>query len=245
MSYRCVIVEDEEPARTLLVRYLSEIPDIDVVGQFANGFEGLCGIQELLPDILFLDVQLPRLSGFELLELLPDPPVVVFTTAYDQYAVRAFESSAADYLLKPYSQQRLLQAVDRALARIREPGGLRDVEPSRIAPKEILDRVVVRTGNKIRILPVGDILYLEAQDDYVMLYLRDEKHLKERTMRYFEEHLPPDQFVRTHRSWIVQVGAIDQIELYDRENYILKGRDGRQIPVSRSGYQRLKEVLKF
>lgn len=245
MSYRCVIVEDEEPARTLLVRYLSEIPNIDVVGQFANGFEGLCGIQELLPDILFLDVQLPRLSGFEMLELLPDPPVVVFITAYDQYAVQAFESSAADYLLKPYSQQRLLQAVDRALARIREPGGLRDVEPASIAPKEILDRVVVRTGSKIRIIPVGEILYLEAQDDYVMLHLRDEKHLKERTMRYFEEHLPPDQFVRTHRSWIVQVGAIDQIELYDRENYILKGRDGRQIPVSRSGYQRLKEVLKF
>ena len=245
MSYRCVIVEDEEPARTLLVRYLSEIPDIAVVGQFANGFEGLRGIQELQPDILFLDVQLPRLSGFELLELLPDPPVVVFTTAYDQYAVRAFESSAADYLLKPYSQQRLRQAVDRALARIREPGGPVDSDPASIAPKEILDRVVVRNGNKIQIIPIGEILYLEAQDDYVMLHLKDERHLKERTMRYFEEHLPPDQFVRTHRSWIVQVGVIDQIELYDRENYILKGRDGRQIPVSRSGYQRLKEVLKF
>lgn len=245
MSYRCVIVEDEEPARTLLVRYLSEIPDIAVVGQFANGFEGLRGIQELQPDVLFLDVQLPRLSGFELLELLPDPPVVVFTTAYDQYAVRAFESSAADYLLKPYSQQRLRQAVDRALARIREPGGPVDSDPASIAPKEILDRVVVRNGNKIQIIPIGEILYLEAQDDYVMLHLKDERHLKERTMRYFEEHLPPDQFVRTHRSWIVQVGIIDQIELYDRENYILKGRDGRQIPVSRSGYQRLKEVLKF
>jgi two-component system, LytTR family, response regulator len=245
MAIRAIIIDDEEPARAILLRYLEDFPEVEVAGQYSNGFDGLRAIQEIRPELVFLDVQMPKLSGFELLELLPDPPAVIFTTAYDQYAVKAFERNAIDYLLKPFSRERFALAVERAFTQ-RQTGDVAPRPPAaEIPPAETLDRVVVKTGSKIRILPVDEIRYLEAQDDYVMLYLENEKHLKEKTMRYFEEHLPSGQFIRIHRSYIVNVAAIDQIELYDRENYLLKTREGRKLPVSRAGYQRLREALKF
>lgn len=245
MAIRVLIIDDEAPARAIVLRYLADFPVVEVAGQYSNGFDGLRAIQEIRPDLVFLDVQMPKLSGFELLELLPDPPAVIFTTAYDQYAVQAFERNAVDYLLKPFSRERFALAVERAIAQRQTGDVAHRPAAAEIPPAEILDRVVVKTGSKIRILPVEEIRYLEAQDDYVMLYLENEKHLKEKTMRYFEEHLPSGQFIRIHRSYIVNVAAIDQIELYDRENYLLKTREGRQLPVSRAGYQRLREVLKF
>jgi two-component system LytT family response regulator len=247
MKIRIVIVEDEAPARMLLLNFLKDIPDIEIVGVFENGFDGLKGVHELKPDLLLLDIQMPKLNGFEMLELLDFMPFVIFTTAYDQYAVKAFEQNAVDYLLKPFTKQRL----EEALAKYQNRNlGKKDNRPLNRLPEvvmptgEFLQRIAVRNGSRIKLIYIDDILFLEAQDDYVMIHTgTGEKHLKQRTMKYFEKHLPLDRFVRVHRSFIVPVGAIEQIELYQKDSYIIKLRTGQTIPVSKSGYTRLKDVL--
>ncbi len=246
MKIRTVIIEDEAPARMLLLNYLKEIPDTEVVGVFENGFDGIKGIQELKPDLILLDIKMPKLNGFEMLELLDYMPSVIFTTAYDQYAVKAFEQNALDYLLKPFTKQRLEEAIQRYRDRRSDDKAqpLRKLSEHLLQAGEFLNRVAVKNGSKIKLVYIDNISFFEARDDYVMIHCTSgERHLKQKTMKYFERHLPPDRFVRVHRSFIVRVDAMEQIELYQKDTYIIKLKTGRTIPVSKSGYSRLREVL--
>jgi two-component system, LytTR family, response regulator len=248
MNLRTLIIDDEKPARDLLRNYLNDYPFIEIAGEFENGLDALKAVSELDPQLLLLDIQMPLLNGFEMLELLDKRPFIIFTTAYNQYAIKAFELNAADYLLKPFSKERLSEA----LTRVRERSMLSkgdDLIPRLIAhfdkTRETLQRIVVKTGNKINLIYPDSVIYLEAQDDYVMIYTENGKFLKQATIKYFEDHLDEQLFVRVHRSFIVNVSAIDRIELYGRESYILLLKSGQKLSVSKSGYARLKKMLKF
>lgn len=244
-----VIIDDEQLAREIIKSYLKEFAQINVVGECSNGFEGVKMINELKPDIIFLDVQMPKLTGFEMLELLDNVPVIVFSTAYDQYAIKAFEKSAADYLLKPYSERRFKEAVDKALGKLQKTGSgsntLKELQEIREEESELLDRIVVKNGSKIIIISLDKIEYIEAQDDYVAIHSEGKKYLKQLTMKYLESSLPKDQFVRVHRSFIVSIDQIDRLEAYSKDTYIAMLKGGQKISVSRSGYNMLKEVLHF
>ena len=247
-----IIIEDEKPARDLLRAYLEEYEQMEIIGEYDNGFEGLKAVNEKKPDVIFLDVQMPKLTGFEMLEVLEHNPEVIFTTAYDQYAIQAFEQNAVDYLLKPFSRGRFKEAIGKLGARFekadKHEGAKRNIEKIKIhlaEGEEKLHRVVIKKSGKIHVISTGNISYLEAQDDYVMIYTNDGKYLKQQTMKYFEKHLDPEQFVRVHRSYIVNVTNIERIEPYEKSNYILILKDGNKVPVSRSGMQVLKDNLDF
>jgi two-component system, LytTR family, response regulator len=246
---RTVIVEDEAPARDILKHYLKDFHEIEIVAECADGFSGLKSITELKPDLVFLDIQMPRLTGFEMIEVMTEKPVIIFTTAYDQFAIKAFEMNAIDYLLKPFPVERLRGAVKKATEKIRQSSD--DEKPAgRIienfpAPSAPLNRVVARKGNAINIIPVEQIRYVQAEDDYVMIYHTEGKVLKQQTMKYYEENLPRESFVRIHRSVIVKVEEINRIEPYTKDNYVAILHDGEKLPVSRTGYKLLKEELNF
>lgn len=248
-KFTAVIVEDEKPARDLVAGYLADHEQFELIGQYDNGFSGLKAINEMQPDVVFLDVQMPKLTGFEMLELLDHQPEIIFTTAYDQYAIKAFEQSAVDYLLKPFSKERFREALQKLTDRL--PGsGKKDDQLVRIRKHfseddEVLHRVVIKKSGKIHVISTDQIEYLEAQDDYVMIYTKKERFLKQQTMKFFEKHLDPEVFIRVHRSYIVNIQSIDRIEPYEKTNYILSLITGGQVPVSRSGMQVLKENLDF
>jgi two-component system LytT family response regulator len=246
---RALIIEDEAPARELIKYMLRDHPEIEVAGECADGFCGAREIKEKHPDLVFLDIQMPKLTGFELLEVLDERPEVIFTTAFDQYAIRAFESNAVDYLLKPFSKERFDDALAKALSRISkeepEPEKIEKLIATAGAAEEYLTRLVFRKGTGIKIIPLNMISYLAAEDDYVMIYYSEGKALKPQTMRYYEEHLPPDLFVRVHRSYIVNVEHITRLEPYSKDNYVAVLKSGEKIPVSRSGYKMLREKLSF
>lgn len=244
-----IIIEDEKPARDLVLRYLSETDRIELLGEYENGFSGLKAINELHPEVIFLDVQMPKLTGFEMLELLEYKPEIIFTTAYDQYAIKAFEQNAVDYLLKPFSQERFSEAVNKLFDRIDKEENKGD-QLARIRKhfeesEELINRVVIKKKGKIHVISTDKIDYLEAQDDYVMIYTATERFLKQQTMKFFENHLDGDHFIRVHRSYIVNVQSIDRIEPYEKTNFILILKSGAKVPVSRSGMQVLKEKLDF
>jgi two-component system, LytTR family, response regulator len=244
---RTIIVEDEELARQLMKSFLNESDKIEIVAECENGFEGVKMINELKPDLVFLDIQMPKITGFELLELLEHKPQIIFATAYDQFAIKAFEYNAADYLLKPYSKDRLIEAVDKVFERIQKDGSGSDVA-ERVGnyPKEgFLDRVVVKDRHKIHIIPVDHIRYVESMDDYVMIYTTEGRHMKQKTMHYFEDTLNPKEFVRIHRSYIVKVSEINEIQQYEKESYIVILHDKTKLKVSKTGYKNLKDVLNF
>lgn len=242
---KAIIIDDEKLARDVIKAYLKGT-DVEVIAECANGFEGLKAIQEHSPELIFLDVQMPKLTGFEMLELIDNPPVVIFSTAFDQYAIKAFELSAADYLLKPYSEQRFQSALDKALTKINKPGNETEkIVASHKEQVERLERIVIRSGSNILIIPVEEIDYFEAQDDYVAIHTAGKKYLKQMTMKWLENVLSPELFVRVHRSYIVAVSAIDKLEAYSKDAYIAKLKNGETVSVSRSGYQSLKEVLNF
>lgn len=248
MQINTLIVDDEELARLLLKDSLKDMSEIRVSGEAANGFEALKIINDEKPDLVFLDVQMPKLTGFEMLELLDHKPEIIFVTAYDEYALKAFEQNAVDYLLKPYTTKRLRDAVDKALLRIQSgqsENTVVEMYEKLQNSEEKLERIVVKTGSKIKIIPVREIKYLQAEDDYVMIFIEGEKHLKQQTMKYFETHLDPREFVRVHRSYIARIGFIESIELYEKESYILKLKDGNTLPVSKSGYLNLRGKLGF
>jgi two-component system LytT family response regulator len=245
---KAIIVEDEKPARDLVKNYLNGYPDIELIGEYDNGFDGLKAINELKPDVIFLDVQMPKLTGFELLEVLDHKPEVIFTTAYDQFAINAFEQNAVDYLLKPFSRERFGEALNRLNERLEsrsEPSGIDKIRQHFAESEEKIHRVVIKKAGKIHVFSTDKINFLEAQDDYVMVYTNEGKFLKQQTMKYFEKHLDPEQFVRVHRSYIANVTAIERIEPYEKSNFILILKDGYKVPVSRSGMQILKESLDF
>jgi two-component system, LytTR family, response regulator len=251
-SKSIIIVEDERPARDLLKAYLQEYQELELLGEYDNGFDGLKAINELKPDAIFLDVQMPKLTGFELLEVLEHQPEVIFTTAYDQFAIRAFEQNAVDYLLKPFSKDRFREAIKKLDQRLesKSDGTLKKSSIEKIRQHfaesdEKLHRVVIKKTGKIHVISTNDINFLEAQDDYVMVYTDEGKFLKQQTMKYFEQHLDNQQFVRVHRSYIANIACIERIEPYEKSNFILILKDGNKVPVSRGGMQVLRESLDF
>ena len=247
MPIKALIIDDEQPARNLIKTYLEPFNNIELVAECQNGFEGLKAIQEYKPDLIFLDIQMPKVTGFEMLELLDQLPVVIFSTAYDQYAIRAFELNAADYLLKPYGEERFEQAVSRALERIKtktkktEP--VREIIDSHQTEIGPVDRIVVKTGSKIKVIPIDQVEYIEAYDDYVNIYTSEGRFIKQQTMGFYEKHLNSKEFVRVHRSHIVRLNQIVQIETYEKDSKVLIMRSEARIKVSRSGLKVLKEKL--
>lgn len=244
---RTVIVEDEELARNLMKSFLKDNDKIEIIAECENGFEGIKVINELKPDLVFLDIQMPKITGFELLELLEHKPQIIFATAYDQYALKAFEFNAADYLLKPYSKDRLYEAVDKVAAKIEKEGSTSDVaeKVSNFPKEEALDRIVVKDRHKIHIIPVDQVRYIESMDDYVMIYTKTSRHMKQKTMKYFESALDSKNYVRIHRSYIVKVEEIHEIQQYEKESYIVILHDKTKLKVSKTGYKNLKGVLNF
>jgi len=242
---RIVIVDDEPLARAVLREYAAADPEIEIVADCANGFEAVKAVADFAPDLVLLDVQMPKLDGFEVLELLGKDQAVVFVTAYDQYALRAFEVHAIDYLLKPFSVERFQEAVERARARIRAKTAipvdeiLRDAKP-RTGHAE---RVLIRDGANVHVLPVDKIDYVEAQDDYVAFKSEGKQYLKDQTLAAVEETLDPSRFVRIHRSFILNIDRIAKVELYAKDSRMAILRDGTRLPVSRAGYARLSKLL--
>ena len=246
---RIAIIDDEAPAREIIKHYLKEVDFIEVIAECADGFSGLKTISIMKPDLVFLDIQMPRLTGIELIDVLTEKPEIIFTTAYDQFALRAFELNAVDYLMKPFPKRRFLDAVKKAIDKIRSGKGNKEPASQLLTKKpetsSPVNRVVVRKGNSINIIPVEQIKYVEAQDDYVMLYHSSGKALKQQTMKFYEENLPKADFVRIHRSYIVKIEEINRIEPYTKDNHVAVLHSGDKLPVSRAGYKHLKEELNF
>ena len=244
---RTIIVEDEELARNLLKSFLNSLENIEFLQECENGFEGVKMINELKPDLVFLDIQMPKITGFEMLELLDHKPEIIFTTAYDQYALKAFDYNAADYLLKPFSKDRLVSAVAKVEERLLQKEPKTEViEKLANFPKgEYLDRIVVKDRHKINIIPVDKVRYFESMDDYVLIYTGEGRHLKQKTMKYFESALDPKEFIRIHRSYIVKVDEIAEIQQYEKESYIVILHNKEKLKVSKTGYKKIKEVLHF
>jgi two-component system LytT family response regulator len=244
-ALRVVIVDDEPLARAVVREYIGVHPGIEIVAECANGFEAVKAVSELAPDLVFLDVQMPKLSGFEVLELIGRQVPVIFTTAYDQYALRAFDVHAIDYLLKPFSEERFAEA----LARARERLAARDAAPvdalvSETRAKQTpLERVLIRDGSQVHVLPVDRIDYVEAQDDYVSFRSEGKSYLKDQTLGVTEGLLDPARFVRIHRSYLLNIERIARVELYAKDSRIAILRDGTKLPVSRAGYARLAKLL--
>lgn len=249
MEIKVLIIDDEEMARNLVKTYMKDFEFLKIVGECSNGFDGIKAIRETNPDLVLLDIQMPKLTGFEMLELLDEIPDIIFATAYDQYAIKAFDNNAIDYLLKPFSRERFKTAIDKFVEKHKseekKPKAVQNLMEELDENDDMLERIVVRLGAKIKIILTENIKYLESQDDYVMIYAQDGKYLKKKTMSYFEKHLDPNDFVRIHRSYIVRVDQIGQLELYGKDSYIAALKDGSKLSVSRSGYNRLKQVLSF
>lgn len=242
---KVIIIDDEPLARSIVKEYLQKHPQLELQAECGDGFEGVKAIQQFQPDLIFLDIQMPKINGFEMLELIEQPPAVIFTTAFDEYAIKAFEAHAIDYLLKPFNQERF----DKALSKWSE-------EKSSVPENKTVDllqtasqspaqshRIVVKNGSKIKIIPVHDVFYLEAADDYVKIHTREGYFLKNKTMSHFEQVLDEQHFVRSHRSYIVNVQQITRIDPYEKDNHVAVLRSGARVPVSRGGYGKLKSVL--
>ena len=245
MMVKVAIVDDEEPARKLLREYLSAYDDVEIVSECANGFEAVKAVTDLKPDLLLLDIQMPRLNGFEVLELIGHEVDVIFVTAYDKYALRAFEVHAVDYLLKPFSSDRLREALDHARKRLatKEKLPVEDLAASARPAGAKLERVLIRDGSNVHVIPVSKLDYVEAQDDYVCFRSEGKRYLKQQTLDDVETVLDPSQFVRIHRSYILNIDRLARLELYAKDSHAAILRDGTRLPVSRSGYARLNAVL--
>jgi two-component system, LytTR family, response regulator len=239
-----VIVDDEDLARHLLREYLESIADVDVLAECGNGFEAVKAISEHKPDLVFLDVQMPKLDGFEVLELIDREVAVIFVTAYDQYAMRAFDAHAVDYLLKPFGLDRFKKALERARQRLGEkmpPAA--ELSAAARPPQHYLQRIVVKDGSRVHIIPADRLDYAEAQDDYVALHSQGKSYLKQQTISSLESALDPTQFIRIHRSYIVNLERVAKIEPYSKDSRVAVLTDGTQLAVSRAGYDRLKALL--
>ena len=242
---KVIIIDDEPLARSIVSEYLQKHRELELVQECGDGFEGLKAIQQHQPDLIFLDIQMPKITGFEMLELIEQPPAVIFTTAFDEYAIKAFEAHAVDYLLKPFDQQRF----DKALLKWQEQKAssaeknTQDLLETASQSPSQSQRIVIKDGSKIKIIPVHEVQYLEAADDYVKIHTKDGYFLKNKTMNHFEQVLDKQQFVRSHRSYIVNVQQITRIDPYEKDNHVAVLRSGVKVPVSRSGYGKLREVL--
>jgi two-component system LytT family response regulator len=243
---RVLIVDDEEPARRLLAELLAGDEDVEIAGECRNGFEAVQAIQSLAPDLVLLDVQMPKLDGFEVLELLERPPMVVFVTAYDEYAVRAFEVHAVDYLLKPVSAERLHDALARVRERLaahEQPPPAAELARAARPAGGFLERVLVRDGDKVHVVPVARVDYFEAHGDVVVLRVGADKLRKATTLNDLEKELDARRFLRVHRSYILNLDRLAGLELYAKDSRVAILKDGTRLPVSRPGYARLRELL--
>jgi two-component system LytT family response regulator len=261
---RVLIVDDEEPARALLREYLEGDPGVTVVGECPNGFEAVKAVSQLQPDLVMLDIQMPKLNGFEVLELLSPAPAVIFCTAHDEFAVKAFESHAVDYLLKPVGRERLLQAIGRYRDRVAaapaparatpgepagtsgaHPGGLSAVQAEELVraarPVAHAERILVRDGVAVHVIPATTIDYLEAQDDYVAIHAAGTTWLKTTTLARLAADLDPERFVQIHRSYLLNLDRLNKVEQLAKDSRVAILKDGRELPMSRAGYARLKE----
>jgi two-component system, LytTR family, response regulator len=244
---KIIIIDDENLARQISKNYLSRHNNVEIVAECSNGFDAIKKINELKPDIILLDIQMPKLTGFEMLELIDNPPIIIFTTAYDHFAIKAFEVSAVDYLLKPFSEERFDQAIQKAVKllddKFKQDDSIRNIITEHDKKIETLERVVIKDGGKINIIPVNEIRWIEAQDDYVMIYSIQGKFLKQKTMKYFEDHLEETQFVRIHRSYIINLSYLQHLEQQENDSYKIILKNGQELPVSKSGLARLKATL--
>jgi len=242
---KVIIIDDEPLARSIVREYLAKHPQLELICECGDGFDGVKAIQQHQPDLIFLDIQMPKINGFEMLELIEQPPNVIFTTAFDEYAIKAFEAHAVDYLLKPFNQERF----DKAVAKWQEqqqaytPAKTEELLETASQSPSQNQRVVVKNGSKIKIIPVHDIFFLEAADDYVKIHTHEGYFLKNKTMSHFEQVLDGQLFVRSHRSYIVNVQQITRIDPYEKDNHIAILKSGMKVPVSRGGYGKLKAVL--
>lgn len=241
MKHKALIVDDEPLARQLLRQYLQGYDTLEIVGEAGDGFEAYKLIQQWQPELIFLDAQMPRLTGFEMLELIEAPPAIIFTTAFDQYALKAFEAQALDYLLKPINPERLDAAVKKFLTRTAPV--VHTQEAAWPLPEAYLQRLAVKDRDTIRIIPVSEILYVEASDDYIRIHTPGGHYLKKGTLSRLAEALDPNQFVRVHRSFLIPVTQLRQIEPYEKESHLALLHCGARVSVSKSGLSKLKEVL--
>lgn len=241
---KTVLIDDEPLSREIIKNYLKKFPSIEVVDECNDGFDGVKSIQQHQPELVFLDIQMPKINGFEMLELISPMPAVIFITAFDEFALKAFEANAIDYLLKPVAEDRFEKAVQKFLDK---------VTPAETQTNSLLEkmaqtptqnnRVVVKTGNKVKIIPIHEIQYLEADDDFVKIITAEGTFLKNKTMTFYEQTLDAQQFVRVHRSYIVHISQITKIEPYQKETHLAILRNGQQIPISKTGYVKLKMIL--
>lgn len=239
----CIIIDDEPLARSIVREYLQHHPDINIITECGDGFEGVKAIQQHQPDLIFLDIQMPKINGFEMLELVDNPPQVIFTTAFEEYAIKAFENNAVDYLLKPFSKDRFDKALQKVMTQEPDQHKTEAVLNAAAESPQQTARVVVKDAGKIRIIPVSQIQYLEAADDYVKIFTPDGHFLKKKTMQYFEQSLPQEHFIRIHRSYIINIQLINRIDAYEKESWLVLLSTGQKLPVSKSGYAKLKTVL--
>ena len=243
---KTILIDDEPLARSIVREYLQSFKEIEIVAECNDGFDGIKAIHQHQPELIFLDIQMPKINGFEMLEIAEPLPDVIFTTAFDEFAMKAFEANAIDYLLKPFSKERFDKAMTKWLTnRLQKPNensAQKIIEKINYQPEE-KNRIVVKNGANIKIIPVADVLYLEAFDDYVKIYTTDGMQLKKKTLSFYEQTLDEQKFLRVHRSYIIQLTQLTKVEPYDNNNHIAMLKNGTKIPVSRNGYLKLKEVL--
>jgi two-component system, LytTR family, response regulator len=242
---KVVIIDDELLARSLVKEYLAAYPEITLAQECGDGFEGIKAIQQHQPDLIFLDIQMPKINGFEMLELIEQPPAVIFTTAFEEYAIKAFEAHAIDYLLKPFSKERFDKAIQKWRQQTKQEqqdNTSKLLNTTGINPVQ-QNRVVVKDHAKIKIIPTLQIQYLEAADDYVKIHTAEGVFLKNKTMGYFEETLESQNFIRIHRSYIINVQLITRIDPYEKESHLAVLSIGVKLPVSKSGYAKLRQAL--
>lgn len=242
---KLIIIDDEPLARSIVKEYLQAYPDIELLQECGDGFEGVKAIQQHQPDLVILDIQMPKINGFEMLELIENPPAVIFATAFEEFAIKAFEAHAIDYLLKPFSKERFIKAIDKWKATEKQ------LQHNRTS--ELLDavsntsqqqnRIVLKDNGKIKIIPTAQVQYFEAADDYVKIHTAEGVFLKNKTMQFFEQKMDPAQFIRIHRSYMVNVHLISRIDPYEKEGHLAILSIGVRLPVSKSGYMRLKTAL--
>lgn len=245
MQKKVVIIDDEPLARSIVIEYLQSHPNLQVVAECNDGFEGAKAIMQHKPDLIFLDIQMPKINGFEMLEIVDEKPAVIFTTAFDEFAIKAFETNAVDYLLKPFDKARFENAL-RKWGEKTNSDADKTIEALIDNPNKQPDeknRIVVRNGGDIEIVAASDIIYIEAYDDYVKLFTKDSYYLKKKTMNYYEQTLDNSVFFRTHRSFIINLQQLSRIEPMEKNSYVAIMKNGKKVPLSRSGYSRIKELL--
>ena len=242
--YKVIIIDDEPLARLVVAEYLQKYSEFTVVAECDDGFQGMKAIAQHKPDLIFLDIQMPKINGFEMLELLDTPPAVIFTTAFDEFAIKAFEANSVDYLLKPFSTDRFAAAIEKWNKRntsVANP--LSNLLQNSQKQAEERNRIVVKNGVDIKIIPAQDIQYIEAYDDYVKVFTQNDVFLKKKTLSYYEQTLPASEFLRVHRSYLIKLDQLTRVEPFEKNGHIALLKNGSKVPLSRNGYSRLREQL--